>query len=205
MAVAKLKRSQVFVNASWVSKALSSSVCGEVFLSKVVCEVGAGAGALTTYALKEGVLKLSIIEVDTGFLGTYLCLLKTCPGKLDVILKDGLRVNYSLFVFGSRLDLLIGSLPYNVASKLLMLMRRAGCSMLIIIQKEIYCRLLYNYSGLSLLFMDYKFEKLFDAPSYRFLPKPKVNSVCVLASPVRCSRLGSTSSLVGVLRRFNSL
>ncbi|AIC63891.1 Ribosomal RNA small subunit methyltransferase A [Candidatus Hodgkinia cicadicola] len=203
--IARKKWSQVFINSDWVFKKLLISGGREIAFLKVVCEVGAGAGALSKFFLCCSVLKLVLIEIDARFISVCLRFLRVCPGKLDLIFRDAVRVKYLLFVFGARLDLFVSSLPYNVAARLLMLLSQAECVMLIVFQREMYYRILSNYSKLSLGFMHCNVRKLFDVPFFRFLPKPSVNSVCVLIAPACWSRSGVVCKLIGVLRRLGSV
>ncbi|AUG91439.1 Ribosomal RNA small subunit methyltransferase A [Candidatus Hodgkinia cicadicola] len=122
-----------------------------------------------------------------------------------MVFRDAMQVKYLSFVFGASLDLFVSSLPYNVAARLLMLLSQAECAMLIVFQREMYYRVLSNYSKLSLGFMHCSVRKLFDVPLLRFLPKPSVNSVCVLIVPICWSRSDMVCKLIGVLRRLGSV
>ncbi|XXN13645.1 MAG: rRNA adenine N-6-methyltransferase family protein [Candidatus Hodgkinia cicadicola] len=203
--IARKKWSQVFVNSDWIFKKLLISGGQKIAFSKVVCEVGAGAGALSKFFLRCSVLKLVLIEIDASFISFCLRSLRVYPGKLDLIFRDAMRVKYLSFVFGARLGLFVSSLPYNLAARLLMLLSQAECAMLIVFQREMYYRISSNYSKLSLGFMHCNVRKLFDVPLFRFLPKPSVNSVCVLIAPVCWSRSDVVCKLVGALRRLGSV
>lgn len=195
----------MFVDSNWVFRQLLVNGGESLAFLKVVCEVGAGAGALSKFFLRCRVLKLVLIEIDTRFTSLCLRFVRVWPGKLDLIFRDAMQVKYLSLVFGARLDLFVSSLPYNVAARLLMLLCQAQCVMLIVFQREMYYRILSNYSKLSLGFMHCNVRKLFNAPLFRFLPRPSVNSVCVLIAPVCWSRSNVACKLIGVLRRLGSV
>ncbi|XXN13809.1 MAG: rRNA adenine N-6-methyltransferase family protein [Candidatus Hodgkinia cicadicola] len=206
MALTKRKWSQVFVDSNWICGKLVSAIGCNAMLSKVVCELGAGAGAVSVWFLRHNVVKLIVIEIDTQFIFAWLEFLKLYPGKLDLIFRDGMVINYGLLVFGTKLDLLAGSLPYGIATRLLTLLSYVNLPMLVIAQKEVYYKIGSNYSSLSLVFSNYVVRKLFDVAPFRFSPKPSVNSVCLLIIPMRKLKSGlDNRKLINTLHRFNSL
>ncbi|WGS83369.1 MAG: rRNA adenine N-6-methyltransferase family protein [Candidatus Hodgkinia cicadicola] len=173
--------------------------------NRVVCEIGPGWCALTWFLLAACASKIVLVEVDFELLPRYVLMAKACPGHLDLVLRDAMRFRYSGFVFGSRLSLLfVSGLPYNVASRLLVLMAQARCRMLLILQKELCYKAVASYSSLKLFFMNFSVEKLFSVASSKFCPKPKTNSVCVVMTPVCCG-MAKAVSFVNVLWRFDCL
>ncbi|XXM93338.1 MAG: rRNA adenine N-6-methyltransferase family protein [Candidatus Hodgkinia cicadicola] len=193
----------MFIDSNWVFKKLLSAGAASTISSKVVCEIGPGRGALTKFLLSCNALKLVLVEIDIKLLDVCLHLLEAYPGKFDIIFRDVMQTNCLTLVFGAKLNVIVSSLPYSVAVRLLMLLSRALCTMLIIVQREIYYKILSSYSKLSLFLMCYNVRKLFDAPSVKFLPRPSVNSVCVLMTPTCFANSGSSVEIVNVLRRFS--
>ncbi|XXN19766.1 MAG: rRNA adenine N-6-methyltransferase family protein [Candidatus Hodgkinia cicadicola] len=203
--IAKKKWSQVFINSAWAFKKFTETLSFKPFSLKTVCEIGPGLGALTPYALRCTAFKLILIEIDARFLAIYLSLMRACPGKIDLVLRDAVKVNYYLFVFGGRLQLLVSSLPYNVAARLLILLCCTKCLMLVILQRELVARITNSYSSLSLIFMSYNITRLFSVPPFKFLPKPNVNSVCVLMTPISNVSVRSVCNLINVMRKFSRI
>ncbi|XXM93706.1 rRNA adenine N-6-methyltransferase family protein [Candidatus Hodgkinia cicadicola] len=201
----KKKWSQVFVEPKWMKARLAGSAASGLVSNRVVCEIGPGWCALTWFLLTSCASKLVLVEVDFELLPRYVLMAKTCPGRLDLILRDATRFQYSVFVFGSRLSLLfVSGLPYNVASRLLVLLAQARCQMLLVLQKELYYKALASYSSLKLFFMNFNIEKLFSVASSKFCPKPKSGSVCVVMTPV-CFGVAEAVSFVNALCRFDCL
>ncbi|ATY93468.1 Ribosomal RNA small subunit methyltransferase A [Candidatus Hodgkinia cicadicola] len=131
--------------------------------------------------------------------------MKAWPGKIDLIIRDAIKINYRALVLGSKLNLLASSLPFHIASRLLILLSCLSCLMLVIFQKEVFLRMKSSYSSLSLIFMKYNIMKLFDIPSFRFLPKPNVFCVCVLMTPIASVCSNTICNLINTMRRFNRI
>ncbi|CAG8481141.1 4765_t:CDS:2 [Acaulospora morrowiae] len=139
----------------------TSQICSD---DALVVEVGPGPGLLTRSILETGVSNMVIVEKDKRFLPILTQLSEVSKGVLKVLHGDILNVDHSLILQaaniteipvegaeGDRLNCrvhLIGNLPFNIASPLLvqwmkMLYNREGIfrfpsvSMTLMFQKEV--------------------------------------------------------------------
>lgn len=150
-----------------------------------VIEIGPGRGALTLPLLKK-LHHLTVIEIDRDLALHWQ--MKNFS-HLTVIQQDALEVDFK--ALGTRLRL-IGNLPYNISSPLLLHCLDAYNviqDMHFMLQKEVVDRLAAvpgtkDYGRLSVMFQACStVEALFDVGPEAFQPPPKVDSAVVRLIP----------------------
>ncbi len=153
-----------------------------------VVEIGPGLGALTKLALEKGADVLAI-EKDTrlaNFLRERLS-----HSQLEVINADALDFNPQV-LFSHRRVKLLGNLPYNISSQLLLkcLEYPSPISLwLLMLQKEMALRLsalpgTSDYGALTLrVQLHHRVEYLRAIRATVFFPQPVVDSALVRISP----------------------
>lgn len=150
-------------------------------------EIGPGMGAITL-PLAQRLDKLRAIEIDRD-LQSLLRSIPELSGKLELINADALKVDFSQW--GSQLRV-IGNLPYNISTPLLMhLLRNISVikDMHFMLQKEVVVRMAAppankTYGRLSVICQYYcEVDVLFDVPAHCFDPVPKVTSAIVRLTP----------------------
>ena len=153
-----------------------------------VVELGPGLGALTEFILETGARVLAI-EKDQR-LATYLRT-RFPTDRLEVLHQDALDYDLRQLLTKSRVKLL-GNLPYNIASQLLLKYTRYPSPIslwLLMLQKELARRLsahprTHDYGALTLTIrLHYTVEYLRTVPATVFLPRPDVDSAYVRISP----------------------
>lgn len=158
-----------------------------------IIEVGPGRGALTEWLVREGHAPLYLVEVDPAMV-TYLG--SRYPElKPRLVAEDFLQLAIDDLVQGE--IALIGNLPYNVASQLLLhaLEYRGQISrMVCMVQKEVAERIVSapgskRYGLLSVwLQAFYRVSYVLEVPPEAFTPRPRVMSA-VLAMDRHRARL----------------
>lgn len=152
-----------------------------------VVEIGPGLGALTRPLLKN-LDNLTVIEIDKD-LQEYLSTDFEFADRLNLIKQDVLKVDFSQL--GSNLRL-IGNLPYNISTPLLIKLIEFKpwiFDMLFMLQKEVVDRIIANpnckeYGRLSIMLQSYfVVEHIIDVPNYAFYPAPKVESAVIRLTP----------------------
>lgn len=164
------------VNPNIISK------IGDVFdrlPDKSILEIGAGHGALTAI-ISNRRKNLTIVEIDSFLV---VVLQKKFP-EANIIQGDILKTNMSS-IFGKKTWHVIGSLPYNITSPLLLLLLnyyQSIDSMIFILQDAVVQRIVArpnnkNWGRLSIA-VQHKFDAiaLFEISQESFDPKPKVLS-----------------------------
>jgi len=149
-----------------------------------VVEIGPGTGALTKFLLKNGSIRLSMIEIDHE---SVLFIKNQFPhAKENIIEADILKVNLD-HLFSPKVSI-IGNLPYNIASQIFfrVLEHRLHVDQLVcMLQKEVAERICSKhgnkkYGILSVLIQAfYDCENLFDVEPTAFYPIPKVTSAVI--------------------------
>jgi 16S rRNA (adenine1518-N6/adenine1519-N6)-dimethyltransferase len=156
-----------------------------------VVEIGAGLGAITIPAARRAA-RLVAVEKDlqlVDLLRTELAVQQLT--NVEVINQDILTVNYRDHVQPDHPAVVIGNLPYNLSSQIVVhliasrdVVRRA----LIMLQKEMAQRLIASpgnrdYGRLSVM-LQYcaEVEVVADAPASMFYPRPKVDSQVIQAT-----------------------
>ncbi|PYL24849.1 MAG: ribosomal RNA small subunit methyltransferase A, partial [Verrucomicrobia bacterium] len=153
-----------------------------------VVEIGPGLGALTRFILEKGAHVLAI-EKDArlaGFLRTHF------PNqRLEILDSDALKFD-PRSLFAHRTVKLLGNLPYNVSSALLLrfLEQPNPISLLLLmLQKEVAERLsaspsTHEYGALTLrVQLHHHVKYLRTVPATVFLPQPEVDSAVVRILP----------------------
>jgi len=153
-----------------------------------VVEIGPGLGALTRFILEKGAHVLAI-EKDArlaGFLRAHF------PNqRLEVLNSDALKFD-PRSLFAHRTVKLLGNLPYNVSSVLLLrfLEHPSPISLLLLmLQKEVAERLsaspsTHDYGALTLrVQLHHHVKYLRTVPATVFFPRPEVDSAVVRILP----------------------
>ena len=147
-----------------------------------VIEIGPGQGALTDALLQEGVV-LHAVEVDVNLVARLRARYEGCK-KLHIYESSALTFDYLPLVSSESMRL-VGNLPYNISTPLLLLYLKMSphfSDMHFCLQKEFAQRLCSrpgerNWSRLGATRMLYcDAELLFDIPAAAFNPQPKVCS-----------------------------
>lgn len=155
-------------------------------------EIGPGLGALTATMLADSAVKqLTAIEIDRDCVAALQQqLVPQYPGRLQVIAQDALAFDFNQLA--SECLRVIGNLPYNISTPLLLHLLQAKKSiqdMHFMLQKEVVERITAPvgckaYGRLSVV-MQYACEvtALFDVPPDAFDPPPRVMSAVVRLVP----------------------
>ena len=145
-----------------------------------VLEIGAGTGTLTERLVQEGIRVLAV-EVDEGLCQILREELKDYP-NVKIICED--ISQFSLEDQFKGPFKVVGNLPYQIASSLLLdLIKSEDISLLVVmVQREVAERLLSppgckKRGILTVLMQHYALiEKIIDVPSHAFIPPPRVAS-----------------------------
>ncbi len=151
--------------------------------NEFVIEIGPGLGSLTKEIINQDPKKLICIEKDIS-LKPYINHLFDKNRNAEIIFEDALKINFNE-KFKKRNFILIGNLPYNIATTLIINWLKyinVFNAIVVMVQKEVADRLIAkvstsNYSRISILaqsFCDVK--KKLDIEPTNFYPKPKVTS-----------------------------
>jgi 16S rRNA (adenine1518-N6/adenine1519-N6)-dimethyltransferase len=160
----------------------------EIIPDDYVVEIGPGLGALTKLALERAAYVLAI-EKDTR-LANFLRERLSHP-RLEVMNIDALKFDPRV-LFSHRRVKLLGNLPYNISSALLLkfLEYPSPISLwLCMLQKEMAARLsalpsTHDYGSLTLrVQLRYRVQYLRTIPATVFFPKPEVDSALVRILP----------------------
>ena len=153
-----------------------------------VVEIGPGLGALTRFLLEKGAHVLAI-EKDAR-LATFLRS-RFDDERLEIVNADALKFD-RLVLFAHRCVKLVGNLPYNISSPLLLkfLQYPSPISLyLLTLQKEMAMRLSastcsHEYGALTLrVQLHHRVKYLRSVPATVFLPRPDVDSAVVRLEP----------------------
>ena len=159
---------------------------------KNIIEIGAGHGALTDEILKKKPNLLNIIEKDTNL---YKELRIKYSGVKNVKIYNDDILNFNLEKLVKKNSIIIGNLPYNISSQILVKIIRFKKwppnyeNLIFMFQKELGEKILgdcpsVNYGRLSIL-SNYRLNFLdkFLVSKNCFFPKPKVTSMVILFKP----------------------
>ena len=158
--------------------------------NKIILEVGAGTGNLTTYILKNNPKKFFVVEKDKRLVEV----LKNNFGDKIVIINDDI-LNIKENSFFKEKVTVFGNLPYNISTEILSkwiinLKKDVWFDQLILMfQKEVADRIIAkcntsSYGRLSILSnwrLDIK--KICDIKPESFAPKPRINSSLLFFTP----------------------
>jgi 16S rRNA (adenine1518-N6/adenine1519-N6)-dimethyltransferase len=153
-----------------------------------VVEIGPGLGALTRFLLEKGAHVLAI-EKDARLVN----FLRSRFGdkRLEILNTDALKFDPRV-LFAHRRVKLIGNLPYNISSPLLVKFLEYPSSIslyVLTLQKEMAMRLCaspgtHNYGALTLrVQLHHRVKYLRSVPATVFLPRPDVDSAVVQFAP----------------------
>jgi 16S rRNA (adenine1518-N6/adenine1519-N6)-dimethyltransferase len=160
----------------------------EITRDDYVVEIGPGLGALTRFILEKGARVLAI-EKDAR-LANFLCT-HIDDERLEISHTDALKFDWRS-LFAHRRVKLIGNLPYNISSPLLLrfLEQPSPISLwLLMLQKEMAMRLsaspsTHDYGALTLrVQLHHRAKYLRSVPATVFFPQPDVDSAVVRISP----------------------
>ena len=163
---------------------------------RVVIEVGPGPGGLTRALLDEGAGKVIAVEADPRFAEALLLWPEAKEGRLIVLQKDARKVNFEKLVIeagATEPAMIIGNLPYNVGTPLLVGWLKAGDwrgEMALMFQKEVAERICAapgtdHYGRLAVLAQSATRPYIaFTLPPGAFTPPPKVDSAVAVLEPL---------------------
>ncbi len=152
-------------------------------------EIGPGLAALTD-ALLRRIDALTAIEIDRDLAAG---LRRRYGARLTLIEADALSVDFAALAAGGPMRL-VGNLPYNISSPLLVHLLTARESVIdqhFMLQKEVVERIVSapgcaSYGRLGVLLQAYyDVELLFEVPPKAFDPPPRVDSAIVRMLPRR--------------------
>ncbi len=162
----------------------------------LLVEIGPGLAALTG-ALLDRVAHLHAVEIDRDLVARLRA--RYSPQRLTLHEADALRFDFgALAGSGERRLRIVGNLPYNVSSPLLVRLldfRTSVDDQHFMLQREVVRRIVArpatrDFGRLSVLMQAfYDVESLFDVPPDAFEPPPKVES-SVVRMRVRREALG---------------
>ena len=168
---------------------------GAPFTDTVVCDIGAGHGALSCVLLEMGAYHVVAIEQDKRCLPSLERLRACADGRLTVIGTDVLRFPLCQHIRSqhgdSRPIKVVANIPYHLSSPLLRLWLRdwrAYASLTVTAQKDFVLRLAAdsgsNYGRLSVSVQRvFHVEPLFSIKRQAFFPPPRVESHVVRLRP----------------------
>jgi 16S rRNA (adenine1518-N6/adenine1519-N6)-dimethyltransferase len=155
-----------------------------------VIEIGPGPGGLTRALLAAEARRVVAIERDPRCLAALAELAACCPGRLELIAGDALKLDPA--ALSEKPRKIVANLPYNIATPLLLgwLDRiREYESVTLMMQREVAERLVAalrtkSYGRLSVI-VQWLCEAriLFDVPPRAFVPPPKVTSTVIALIP----------------------
>jgi 16S rRNA (adenine1518-N6/adenine1519-N6)-dimethyltransferase len=150
-----------------------------------VVEVGPGLGSLTV-ALAAAGARVTAVELDRHIVGALAEVVDGLP--VDVVVADGLTVDWSSLLAGAPRWSMVANLPYNVATSLVV--RALECApmverFLVMVQREVGERLAAapgsrTYGAVSVRVAYFAEAKVVGTvPPTVFVPRPKVDSALV--------------------------
>ena len=178
---------QNFLTNKTILKKISSL---KDFKNQEVVEVGPGKGYLTKFLIKKKPSKLTLIEKDRELETVLTNLIKNKGVKIKLIIEDALKI--SIDKLSEDKIVLIGNLPYNIATTLILNWLKyinSFKSIVVMVQKEVASRLsakekTKHYGRTSVLVQVVADVKIkFDVAPENFFPKPKVHSSVIEIIP----------------------
>ncbi len=171
-------------------KILKKIIALKDFKNQEVVEIGPGKGYLTEFIIKKKPSKLILIEKDRELKNILSDLIKDKSMKIELIINDALKI--SIDKLSKKKIILIGNLPYNIATTLILNWVKyinSFKSIVVMVQKEVASRLsakkkTKHYGRTSVLIQVVADVKIkFDVEPENFFPKPKVNSSVIEIIP----------------------
>ena len=167
-------------------------------------EIGPGLGALTA-ALLQRVPRLEAVEIDRDLVAR---LQRRWPApRLTVHEADALAFDFAALAGGRALRL-VGNLPYNISSPLLVRLlsfRTVVSDAHFMLQKEVVDRIVAPHGGtaygrLSVMMQaHHAVQRLFDVPPGAFDPPPRVDSSVLRMTPLARPMVRDTAVLERLL------
>lgn len=166
---------------------------------RAVIEIGPGPGGLTRALLDAGAAPLIAVEKDRRFLPLLEPLAAAAGGRLRIVEGDALEIDETRLLKDAGVEgpaLIVGNLPYNVATPLLVKWLKAGAwrgAMTLMFQKEVAQRIVAApgdsaYGRLAVLAQAVCTASIvFTLPPGAFTPPPKVDSAVVRLDPLPAS------------------
>ena len=160
------------------------------FENEAVVEVGPGKGYLTEFIIKKKPSNLILIEKDRELKTILSDLIEKEDIKIKLIIGDALKI--SINELSKKKIILIGNLPYNIATTLILNWLKyinSFKSIIVMVQKEVASRLsaeekTKHYGRISVLIQVVADVKIkFDVAPENFFPKPKVHSSVIEIIP----------------------
>jgi 16S rRNA (adenine1518-N6/adenine1519-N6)-dimethyltransferase len=167
---------------------------------RTVIEVGPGPGGLTRAILNENPARLIAVETDPRFSEALLEWPEAKSGQLVVIAKDARKVRWEKALEEAGATgpaMMIGNLPYNVGTPLLVDWLKAGewrGEMALMFQKEVAERICAKpdtdaYGRLAVLSQAVTRPYIsFTLPPGAFRPPPKVDSAVAVFEPLSAEK-----------------
>ena len=161
------------------------------FTQRRVVEIGAGPGGLTRALLDLGAEEVIAVEIDARCVRALRELERAACGRLRILEKDALSLRLAELA-GGRPLVLVGNLPFNLASRLLVRWLHELDPverMVLMFQKEVAARIVARpgtraYGRLSVLAQRLcRIEKLFDIAPGSFRPPPRVEATVLRLQP----------------------
>ncbi|MGR8918105.1 MAG: 16S rRNA (adenine(1518)-N(6)/adenine(1519)-N(6))-dimethyltransferase RsmA [Gammaproteobacteria bacterium] len=156
-----------------------------------IVEIGPGGGVLTAPLLDAGAA-LTAIEIDRDLAGTLERQFAARP-NFTLVTADVLSVDFAALTAGRRGWKLVGNLPYNISTPLILKLLEAAVpcrEMIFMLQREVADRLAAPaggraYGRLSVMTQRRAAVELcLDVPPACFDPPPKVDSAVVRLRPL---------------------
>ncbi len=160
------------------------------FKNQEIVEVGPGKGYLTEFIIKKKPSKLTLIEKDQTLKKILSNFIKNKDTEINLIINDALKI--SINKLSKKKIILIGNLPYNIATTLIINWLKyinSFKSIIVMVQKEVALRLsaeekTKHYGRTSVLIQVVADVKVkFDVAPENFFPKPKVHSSVIEIIP----------------------
>ncbi|WP_372613677.1 16S rRNA (adenine(1518)-N(6)/adenine(1519)-N(6))-dimethyltransferase RsmA [Halomonas sp.] len=154
-------------------------------------EIGPGQGALTEPLLEAAEGHLEVIELDRDLIPGLRVQFFAYPGFI-IHEGDALKVDFRVLRGEGEPLRVVGNLPYNISTPLIMHLLQAGdavADMHFMLQKEVVDRLAADPGGsewgrLSVMAQYHcRVESLLKVPPEAFVPRPKVDSAIVRLTP----------------------
>ncbi len=167
---------------------------------EILLEIGPGRGALTL-PLLEQCKQLQIIELDNELAARWQQQARQDP-RLLVQHADVMQFDFTPLLADHRPLRIVGNLPYNIASPLIIKLLDYGADireMIFMVQKEVADRITCppgsrQYGRLSIMVQWLAdVELLFRVPPGAFMPPPRVNSAVIRIEPLSTPRFTVTS------------
>jgi len=186
--LARQKLGQHFLVNGKALERIAAAACGD--RAPLAVEIGPGRGALTERLLARAD-RVAAIELDRALVD-YLREKWRGETRLEILEANALEVDWSRFAAGAPGGVLVGNLPYYIASAIISRYVRAPgllSQAVFLIQKEVAERITagpgrreYGYFSVECQFFA-RTEYLFTVSPGSFQPPPKVDSAVIRLMP----------------------